>query len=167
MKQARTTPQAFVAGSLGGRLALCSALVATVACAPMALATAKPVKKFTRTVTFDYRGGCTVAAEGSGAALTRDQCASVGGGATIDARKGERYVTVKVMDDHGVAALQVFPNDPSVYASAVQFVCGSARSMLISQDTEYNFFLQVGVDGGCAASAPTTGKVIVTFSNRP
>src|SRR4051794_18090370 len=84
-------------------------LIGTVAIATLVLgsavgaeaATKKKVVKHTRTVTLTYRGGCTIET----AAVTgndSDVCHAFGGAdAELTAKRGEKYVSVKVTDATG------------------------------------------------------------------
>jgi hypothetical protein len=133
-------------------------------------ATKKKVVKHTRTVTLNYRGGCTVEANTpvvTGAA-SPGACTAFGGASyTLAARRGEKYLTVKVKDATGRPVPGQFWVKSSKVANDTEIAfCGALKNF---QFPTPNILLDLDAIGG-VTSCPglaTSGTITLVFSNLP
>lgn len=131
-------------------------------------ATKKKVVRHTRTVTLSYAGGCTIEAYdgGSGAAFAPGQCGAAGAASyTLNAKRGEKYVSVKVTDSSGKAVPGDFWVMGHITSTEYQF-CGAMKDFAVPAPSFDLDLDAVGAVSSCPGIA-TTGKITLVFSNLP
>jgi len=129
----------------------------------------KRVVKHTRTVTLKYTGGCTAETPAVTGSPT-GACSTLGAaGYTIDARPGEKYVSIKVADATGrnvpgqfwQSGNSTVPNDTEIG------FCGALKNYRFPVGQQ----LQLDLDAlGGVQSCPgiaTQGTITLVFSNLP
>jgi hypothetical protein len=122
-------------------------------------------KPIIRTVKMTYQGGCgvTARASGNGPSATPGQCVA-GETYNLALKPGERYISLKVADDHSSDVPAVLWLNDEVPTKSQDF-CTSLKNFPAAGISP-RLDLFDGVDTDCPGSA-TTGTITVTFSSNP
>jgi hypothetical protein len=156
----------LLGGALVGVMVLGSALGAEAATKKKPK---KPVK-VTRTVTLKYTGGCTVEAwpspgNGGGGSLV---CPAGAAGYTLQAKPGEKFVSVKAADSTGRSVPGEFweKGGGTANDTEIQF-CGSMKNYQFPVGGSIILDLDAaGVIPACPGTV-TQGTITLVFSNLP
>jgi hypothetical protein len=127
----------------------------------------KPVK-VTRTVTFQYTGGCSVETPAVGLS-SPVACSSFGaGGWVIPTKAGEKYATVSVVDNSGRTIGGAFwePGGAGGTSVTTDF-CGSLKDYAVPVGGSVTLKLDAVLVATDCPGIATQGTVKVAFSNLP
>jgi hypothetical protein len=151
-------------GRAVGAVVVCGMLLGTGAGAHAAVS--HKVKPKVRTVSISYTGGCGFAVNVQGNGVTGAPGACALGGTYSLAKKGkEKYLSIAVTDQSGQPISGSLWLSGGTGNAVNEPFCGALANYPMAQSS-YTLDINAAADTACP-SAPTTGKIVIKYSNVP